>query len=639
MPRRQREKQANEQGEADASPSHVSPCKSKSYRLRTPPSGPRGVGPAGDRVGGTTKKRVGKRKAKRELATCSDLADAYAREVVSGGILANLRIKAACAHYLELRARPAAHRVWWDEAGAEAARQFALKAGQGASDRAGQPLVWMPWQCLVGMLMHGARKVEEGRRTDYPYFRAILVVVAKGNGKSDYMAANLLYLLSSGQRVKCSSGGPDARLAQIVHERMQVMCPNLNEKHPDGVEWKVKGATTAAIPGKVSHGVANFETLPCSDKAFDGRIDRLCLLDEVARMQHGVGRAITGLTKSPYAQLVALTTPDSSMRLMPIFPYWDAVEKALLKGEAPMGGWFGLFYGLDDEDQADDPETWIKANPSLGVTVRRQDIELNAKVQLTSGDPKQIAEFETQTACRYVQLSSADLDIGTLKRQMQPCDWSRLAGAQAVIAIDFARGGYGPQLDLTTLCLCVVDGPVVRARNVSWWAGLEVQRDERRCKQPLQQWMNEGHLRKMPSEWHDVNVIAAEVEALMARYQVMCIATDQHVSQNSELRKWLDRGWPVVPFHQGIQTTGPAWKMWCDWLRSRQLFYDEDPVLLAALQGVKLFKDINGNIKPNKGQSETNTDAIIAGMMAVMSMDQRNIRTVTGLAASACPIG
>ena len=401
----------------------------------------------------------------------------------------------------------------------------------------------------------------------------------------------------------------------------------------------MKGATTIAIPGKVNHGLANFETLPCTDKAFDGRIDRLCILDEVARMQHGVGRAITGLGKSPMAQLVAITTPDTAMRLAPVFPYWDAVEKALLKGEAPLPGWFGMFYGLDDEDRADDPEVWIKANPSLGVTVRREELQGICKIQMESGDPKQISEWETQYACRYVELADSDLDIGTLKRQMQPCDWGRLAGAQAVIAIDFSRGGYGPQLDLTTLCLMVVDGSVVRARNVSWWAGMDVVRDERKCKQPLSQWLEQGFLRRMPGEWHDTNVVAAEVEALMSRYQVMCIATDQHVSQNSELRKWLDRGWPVVPFHQGIQTTAPAWKMWCDWLRSRQLFYDEDPVLVAALQGLKPFKDINGNVKPNKALSTSNTDAVIAGMMAVMSMDQRNIRTVTGLAASACPIG
>jgi phage terminase large subunit-like protein len=560
--------------------------------------------------------------------------------VVDGGILANIRIRAACRRYLELRAKPAAADLWWDEAGAEAARQFAYKAGQGASYTAGKPLVLMPWQCLVAMLIHGARRVEDGRRTDFPFFRAILVVVAKGNGKSDLMASTLLSVMRDpNQRVKCSSGAPDARLSQIVHERMQVMCPNLNANHPDGVEWKVKGATTTAIPGKVNHGLANFETLPCTDKAFDGRIDRLCILDEVARMQHGVGRAMTGLAKSPLSQLVAITTPDTHMRLNPVFPYWDAVEKALVKGEQPPTGWFGLFYGLDDEDRAEDPETWIKANPSLGVTVRRSEIETAAKIQLESGDPKQIAEFETQIACRYVELADSDLDIGTLKRQMEPCDWSRLAGAQAVIAIDFSRGGYGPQLDLTTLCLMVVDGAVVRARNVSWWAGLDVVRDERKCKQPLGQWIERGYLRRMPGEWHDCNVIAAEVEALMARYQVMCIATDQHVSQNSELRKWQDRGWPVVPFHQGIQTTGPAWKMWCDWLRSRQLFYDEDPVLVAALQGLKPYKDINGNVKPHKALSTSNTDAVIAGMMAVMTMDQRNIRVVTGLAASACPIG
>ena len=335
----------------------------------------------------------------------------------------------------------------------------------------------------------------------------------------------------------------------------------------------------------VAWRAANFETLPCTDKAMDGRVDRLCIMDEVARMKAGVGRLITGLSKNPKAQLLAITTPDPDMRANPVFAYWDAVEKALQTGERLPFGWFGMFYGLDPDDQADDPKAWPKAHPSLGITTQPHDIEMAAKAQLGSGDPKQIAEFETQIACRWVEVATTDIDVGLLERQMEPCSWERLHGQPAVIGLDLSRGGYGSQLDLTSLCLMVVDGDKIRARNVSWWAGIDIALDEKRCKNPLRAWCEQGFLRRMPGEWHDMTVIEAEIEALMMRFDIRKIGVDPHPSQARDIRRWSDRGWPIVPIDQSIRTMAPAWKLWGDLLKSRQLVYEPDPVLRAALAG------------------------------------------------------
>lgn len=538
-----------------------------------------------------------------------------------------------------MRSKPSEHGLWWDEAEAEAVRAFARRCGRGVEEEAGQPLEWLPWQCLVGMILHGARRVTDGKRTEFPAFKAVLLVVAKGNGKTELAASHLMAgLADPARRLRFASSAPDGRLSQIVFQRMQAMCQTLN-REGDGEEWVATGGTTIAIPGRVRHGLAAFETLPCTDKALDGRMDRFIIADEVARMEKGLGRLITGLAKGPKAQLFAITTPDPEQRNRPIWAYWAAVEKALDTGEAMPPGWFGLLYGLDIEDDAHDSACWPKAHPSLGVTVQRADIEANAQAQLNSGDPKQIAEFETQTACRYHEISTTDVPLSVLERQMQPCDWGRLAGAPAVVAIDLSRGGYGPQLDLTTLCLMAVDGPLLRARNVSWWAGTDIITDERKCRNPLGRWIQEGHLRRMPGEWHDMTIIEAELESLMSRYQVMKIGVDPHPSQARDIKRWMDRGWPIVPIDQSIRTMAPAWKLWGDLLRSKQLFYDDDPVLRAALNSVALIADNVGNIRPVKGRSTGNTDAVVAGNMAAILMEHHHVREVTGLAASACPLG
>ena len=298
-----------------------------------------------------------------------------------------------------------------------------------------------------------------------------------------------------------------------------------------------------------------------------------------------------------------------------------------------------MLYGLDQEDIASDPAAWAKAHPGLGNVIDPTQLEMAARTMLESGDPVQIAEFETQLACRYHELATTDVDIGVLERQSEPCDWTRLQGAPAVIAIDLSRGGYGAQLDLTTLCLMVVDGAKIRARNVSWWAGLDPVADERTSKQPISKWIEQGVLRRMPGEWHDMTVVEAELESLMSRYDVRKIGVDPHPAQARDIKRWADRGWPILPVDQSIRTMAPAWKLWGDLLKSRQLVYEPDPVLISALQAVRLVKDNVGNVRPVKGRSHGNTDAIVAGNMAALLMEHNGVREATGISASACPIG
>lgn len=576
-----------------------------------------------------------RRKHRRGPCLCADQADAYAKSVVSGDTVANARVRDACRRYLAERAKPGDHNVWWDEARAEQARAFALTCGQGAEAGAGEPLVWMPWQCMVAMVLLARRRMVDGRRSDTPATKALLLAVARGNGKTEFAASLLMgQMADPATRLEFSSVAPDARLAQKTFERMAVMSETLGTS-----EWKATGGSTPAHPGRVRHGNNRYISLPCTDKALDGLTTRMVIADEVARMEKAFGRLLTGLAKFPTSQLLAITTPDPEQKTRPIWGYWDALERAIADGTPYPAGWWPMLYGLEQDDQAADPAAWPKAHPALNVIIDPGQLELSARTMLESGDPAQIAEFETQLACRYHELATTDIDLAVLERQMQPSDWTRLQGAPAVIGLDLSRGGYGPQLDLTTLCLAVVDGGVIRARNVSWWAGTDLGRDEKRCKQPLGAWVEQGHLRRMPGEWHDMAVVEAEIENLMGRFSVQKIGVDPHPSQAKDIKRWADKGWPIVPIDQSIRTMAPAWKLWGDLLKSRQLFYEPDPVLRAALNAVRLIADNVGNVRPVKGRSAGNTDAVVAGNMAALLMEHHQVRTVTGLSASNCPLG
>ena len=604
---------------------------------KSPPPDPRGGSiPDGHRAVGTTKTNA-RRKHRKAVPLCAQQADAYAREVVDGAIVANVRVRAACVRYLQHRTDPDACGVWWDEDAAEAARAFALKCGQGAEAGAGQPLVWLPFQCMIAMLMVAMRRVVDGRRTDTPAVKVLLTTMARGNGKTEFAASLIAAAMRDPTgRLEFASVAPDGRLAQKTFERLAVMVQTLGGAE---AEWTATGGSSPAHPGKVRHGGHRYTSLPCTDKALDGLTVRLVVADEVARMERAFGRLLTGLAKFATSQALLITTPDPEQRTRPIAGYLDACERALDSGEAFPAGWWALLYGLDRDDQAADPSTWQKAHPALGVLIDRTQLELAARTMLESGDPAQIAEFETQLACRYHEVATTDIDLSVLERQMVDTDWGRLRGAPAVIGLDLSRGGYGAQLDFTALCIMVVDGNVIRARNICWWAGMDMALDERRSKCPIGAWVEQGYLRKMPGEWHCMETIAAAIEDAMQTYDVRKIGVDPHPAQAKDIRKWQDRGWPVIPIDQSIRTMAPAWNLWGTLLKSKQLFYQPDPVLRSALNSVRLIRDNVGNTRPVKGRSAGNTDAVVAGNMAAFLMENHQVREATGLVRSRCPIG
>jgi phage terminase large subunit-like protein len=279
-------------------------------------------------------------------------------------------------------------------------------------------------------------------------------------------------------------------------------------------------------------------------------------------MNKAFGRLLTGLAKFATSQLLAITTPDPEQKTRPIWGYWQACETAIADGTPYPAGWWPMIYGLDADDCASDPAVWAKAHPGLGVIVDPTQLQLAAQTMLNTGDPVQIAEFETQLACRYHTIATSDVDTAILERQFEEVDWTRLRGAPAVIAVDLSRGGYGAQLDLTALTILVVDGKMIRGRNVCWWAGVDIALDEKRCRNPLQKWIEAGHLRRMPGEWQDMSVVEAEIENLMATYDVRKIGVDPHPAQAHDIKRWIDRGWPIITVDQGIRTMAPAWKVW-----------------------------------------------------------------------------
>jgi len=508
----------------------------------------------------------------------------------------------------------------WNWDAVDAFSEFVGGLRQAAGSDAGKPLRLLDWQYAVA-----AQLLAD------PDCKALLVVVARGAGKTELAAALMAYAMQTGgENQTYYAIAPTLRTASIVFERLRTMTRAL-----DPEAQLSEGVAISAQGGWIKSAGSVMRALPCTETAMDGLSARLIVADEVARMERGFSRVVTGLGKDRRSQLLAITTPDAKQRLQPVFPYWEALAAHYAGREMPPpDGWRAMIYGLDAEDDALDETRWVAAQPSLGATMSIAQMRTQVVSMMGTHDPHTVAECDMQILCRHNDRLSGGIDLAILDRQMaEKIDWKRLEGMPAVIGIDMAKGAsIGTHTNLCSLALCVFDVENSRFcyRCLHWYAGGAIEVDERRARQPLRRWIAEGALRRMAGEVHDMGVIEAAILDLKTRFNVRHVGVDPLSHQESAIMDWRKRGITVTAVDQSIRTMGPAWALWTDGLRGKTIVHDRDEVLRACLSATRTIQDNAGNVRPVKGRSDGNIDAVIASCMAAFLAERFQVNQKSG---------
>jgi len=146
----------------------------------------------------------------------------------------------------------------------------------------------------------------------------------------------------------------------------------------------------------------------------------------------------------------------------------------------------------------------------------------------------------------------------------------------------------------------------------------------------LGRWIAEGKLRQMAGEIHDMGVIEAAILDLKTRFSIRHVGVDPMSHQESAIVDWRKRGITVTGVDQSIRTMGPAWALWTDGLRGRSIVHDRDDVLRACLAATRTIQDNAGNVRPVKGRSMGNIDAVIASCMAAFLVERFQVSQKSG---------
>lgn len=466
-----------------------------------------------------------------------------------------------------------------------------------------KPFILLPWQEEIIKNIFGVIKID-----GYRQFTTSYIEIAKKQGKSEIGAAIALYMLvADGERgaevYSCAADRAQASLIYQVAVDMIALCPALNKR-----------LKVVASQKRIVYPAMNSFYQVLSSEAYSkhGINPSAVLFDEthVANremmnvMLHGASDA----RRQPLRFLI--TTAGNDLNSIGYELHQRAVD--ILERRKIDETFYPTIYAASETDDWTKPETWKKANPSMGITVMED--KLRIACESAQQNPSEENSFKQLRLCLWVKQSIRWMPMD----KWNLCDFD--------IAEESLRGRecYGG-LDLSSTTDITAFVLVFAPRNAEekyiilpyFWIPEENMRLRvRRDHVPYDVWEQQGFLKTTDGNVVHYGFIESFIEELGTKYNIKEIAFDRwgavQMVQNLE-----GMGFTVVPFGQGYKDMSPPTKELMKLTLEQRIAHAGHPVLRWMMDNIFIKQDPAGNIKPDKEKSTEKIDGVVATIMAL----------------------
>jgi phage terminase large subunit-like protein len=550
----------------------------------------------------------------------ADAVTDYARSVVSGDLPAGALHRLACERHLrDLETQEAQGLRWRPELARKVIAFFGLFR-HFKGEWGGQPIVLEPWQQFIIGSLFGWVKVSDGLRR----FRNAFLELPRGNGKSTIAGGLAVYATffdnEPGADGFCFATKKDQ--ARVVFQAARQMVMRSSAIREFGVKPYKNNIHHLDTESKL-------EILGSDSENQDGLRPHFAVADELHRhpTPDMVDIVESGMGPRRQPLLVELTTKGETEES--VYGSHYRISEQVLQQVVDIPEWFAFIAAADPEDDWTKVETWRKANPNFGISIKPDFLEKELKKALAN--PQEQAKFRrlycgqrAEAASSYFPLLIVDQETG------QRGGWDVCAGD---VPDDVLRDlpcwmgiDLSSKVDITAAVLVwwVDDLLVIRPRL--WLPALNLQEKRRRDRVPYPLWVEQGYLHTTPGNVVDQDVIRAYIVECGEQWDLQEIAYDPWNA--GELAKKLkdDDGFKVIECRQGYQTMSEPTKRLLELSLQGKLRHGAHPALRWMASNVKVRKDANGNVAPDKEKSRQRIDGVVGAIIGLWRAMHRQVR-------------
>jgi phage terminase large subunit-like protein len=536
-------------------------------------------------------------------ASALDEVTAYARAVVAGEIVACRYVKLACKrHLLDLRGGRKRGLLWRPDAAQFRIGFYPKYLRHSKGEWARRPYELSPWQKFVVGSVFGWKRKNGRRRFVYVYNE-----LPRKQGKSTLAAGIGLDMLvcdgEPGAEVYTAATKTDqARIIFDEAKRMVAMSPELRRKIN---RFKLNLSVDATG--------SKFEPLSSADRTLDGLNPHCVLIDELHKHRNrallDVLDTAMGARRQPLLWIITTAGDDN-----PESVYANENDYAIkvLERTVEDDNVFAFIATIDKDDRWDDPLAWAKANPNLGISVKLDDLERQAKK--ASKSPSALAAFKRLRLNVRSAVSERAIDMEMWERNSRGAfDPDKLGRLTCWGGLDLSS-----KIDISAFVkLFAPDGDgIMRVAAKFWMPADTIEERADRDRMPYRRWVEEGWIEATPGNVIDHSAIRDHIRADARRFDIRDIAFDPWNATQLAV-ECGEHGINMIEFVQGIRSYTMPTKELAGLLHSRRLDHGDNPVLRVMASNLKVQRDKNLNEMPHKAHSTGRIDGMTALIMAV----------------------
>ena len=467
---------------------------------------------------------------------------------------------------------------------------------------AGEPFILQPWERddIIRPLF-GWKRADGTRK-----YRRAYIEIPRKNGKSTLAAGIALYLLYMDDEpaAQVLGAAADRDQAAIVFDlaKSMVQASSVLSSRAKTYRRSIVVPATASV----------YRVLSADVKTKHGLNAHGVVVDELHawpnRELYDVLTTSTGSRRQPL--VVAITTAGYDRESI----CWEVHEFArqVLAGIIDDPTFFGYIQAAGEEDDWLDEETWKKANPNLGVTLKID--YLRTESQRARQSPAYRNTFERLHLNRWTQQETRWLPMDLWEAGGQELAIGELAGREAYGGLDLASTSdiAAFLLDLPPL---EPGGPHIWLPHF-WIPKANMVERARRDRVPYDAWVGMGLITATEGNAIDYAFIEADILKLAELYEIREIAFDRfgavQMSQRLEAA-----GFTMIGFAQGFISMAPPMTELLRLVLEGKLLHGGNQVLRWMADNLAVSQDPAGNFKPDKKKSREKIDGMVAGVMAL----------------------
>lgn len=516
----------------------------------------------------------------------------YASKVISGEITACNYIKLACKRYLEFFDK---YDFRTDKVDRVINFISKLKHYTGAHN--GKPFILLPYQEWIIYSIFGFyHKGTERRVTNYVYCE-----LARKNGKTALMAAICLYMLiadgENGSEVELVANS--AKQAKIAFTMCSTFLQSIDKKGKYFKRYRdsIKFDKTKSL----------LQILSSDASGNDGYNSYCFILDECHEQPDSrlwdVMCSSQGMRNNPLALII---TTAGFNKFGFCYSYRDTCIN-ILNGASVDDSQFCAIYTLDEGDDWSNADMWIKANPSLGVTVLPTYLEQ----QVRKAQNNTSLEVGTRTKNFNQWVSSQDIWISNdeLLKNTQVINLEDFKGENCYVGVDLASVS-----DLTALSLLIPKDGKFYYKTYYYLPQSCLNNNSN--AELYKDWKRKGYLTVTDGNVTDYDYVLKD---LLKAAQILYINKVGYDSYNAT--QWAidatEKNLPLEPFSQALWSFNRPTKEFERLLKMGNVIIDNNEITRWCFSNVTLKSDHNDNIKPVKTESQQKIDGVISMIEAL----------------------